>query len=81
MLRCVLEDRALLCPGRCRNRQVLAEAPGKTAGRETLREPEGPRRAGFLGGKLRQVKPRAPASRAAAHPARGPGGPECHRRL
>src|SRR5205809_2703414 len=29
---CVVEDRALLCPGLARNRQVLAEAAPKTAG-------------------------------------------------
>src|SRR5262249_20611828 len=35
----------------CRNRQVLAEATGKTAGRETLREPKRPAQRGVFSGK------------------------------
>jgi hypothetical protein len=33
----LVEDRALLCPGFAGNRQVMAEATDKTAGRETPR--------------------------------------------
>src|SRR5438034_101685 len=55
------EDRALLCPGLCHagTDRFLAEAPAiKTAGRETPREPKGPRNARFLGGKGGEVKSR-----------------------
>src|SRR5262245_30072790 len=40
-----------------RDRQVLPEAPDETAGRETARGPESPRRARFLRGKPGRVKP------------------------
>src|SRR5262249_49190812 len=43
-----------------RDRQVLPEAPDETAGRETARGPESPRRARFLRGKPGQVKPTKP---------------------
>src|SRR5262245_11218480 len=43
-----------------RDRQVLPEAPDETAGRETARGPESPRRARFLRGKPGQVKPAKP---------------------
>src|SRR5262249_61700920 len=43
-----------------RNRQVLPEAPDETAGRETARGPESPRRARFLRGKPGRVKPTKP---------------------
>src|SRR5919201_1472367 len=47
----------------CRNRQVLAEAADKTAGRETQRRPEGPRGAGVLGAKRHRVKPGSSSER------------------
>jgi len=41
------EDRALLCPGLTGTDRPGAEAPVQTAGRETLRGPNGPRSGGI----------------------------------
>src|SRR6185312_10518229 len=72
---CLVEDRALLCPGFPGTDRSAAEAPAQTAGRETLRGPFwGPRRAGYLGGNPPSVKLAQPYAVpvAAASPERMP---------